>query len=63
MDGIVFKVSTTDFEQAIQQIETLFDIFDVDGWVDVRKSKDFKQLSNFLKSMDVDNSLFTLNEI
>lgn len=57
-EGIAFEISTTSFEQAVNTVEQSFDIYDIDEWLDVRKSKDFKKLSDFLTAMSVDNKIF-----
>ena len=61
-EGIVFEVSTSNFDEAAELIEQTFDIFDIEGWFDVRELKDFKKLSDFLKAMDVDNKTFRIQD-
>jgi uncharacterized protein YozE (UPF0346 family) len=64
-EGILFTVSTTNFDEAIELCEKIFDDCTTDEWTDewmqVKNSKDFKELSNFLKANDIDNKLFVLN--
>jgi len=60
-EGILFTVSTTNFGEAIELCEKIFDDCTTDEWTQVKNSKDFKELSNFLKANDIDNKLFVLN--
>lgn len=58
--GIVFKIGTTDFDAAIRLCEMAFADCTTTEWTQVKESRDFEQLSQFLEQADVDNDLFVL---
>lgn len=60
--GILFEISTTNFNEAVKMCEIAFDDCDSVEWFEVKESKDFKKLSDFLTAMDVDNELFELKD-
>lgn len=63
-EGILIKIGTTNFEDAVTLCEQAFDdpAMYPEEWKKVKDSKDFKELSLFLKTHDVDNEVFRLND-
>lgn len=61
--GIVFKIGTTDFDEAIRLCESAFDDCSLykDEWEEVKNSRDFVKLAEFLSIHDIDNELFNLS--
>lgn len=58
--GIAFEISTTDFNEAVYLCEKAFDDCRTVEWKEVKNSKDFKRLSEFLKANDVNSRIFIL---
>lgn len=56
-------MSTTDFNDAVQLCENSFDecTYFIKEWKEVKESKDFDKLSDFLKTYDVTNKVFKIN--
>ncbi|WCK57003.1 hypothetical protein PP175_27830 (plasmid) [Aneurinibacillus sp. Ricciae_BoGa-3] len=65
--GITFKIGTTNFDEAVKFCQEAFHECGSDSlfkqeWEEVKASRNFPRLSNFLTTHQVDNNIFTLNE-
>ena len=59
-EGIVFKIGTSDFDEAVKLCEQAFDDCNTKEWEFVKKSKDFQMLSDYLTAYDIDHEVFAV---